>query len=682
MAYTWLQKLCGSAIGVLLFVPVEAQAVGGRVQPTEEAPATVTETAPTAAQAAQDAVQDAADAVKEEAAKAVEAVPADATRVAEDADPIIPEAPAVATPAAVPAQQVAPKVAPETAQQATPAAATETAEGQSPETNGAAHTESTNGFKAVTQDRLEKGTDDPSAWLMYGGSYDSTRFSPLKDINRSNVKKLQAAWMFQTGVPAQFQASPVVADGIMYMTAAFNHVYAINAETGELMWKYDHKLPADMRVCCGPSNRGVAIAGDKVFMATLDARLVALNAQTGAVAWNVEIDEYRKGYSATAAPLVVRDNVVIGIAGGEYGIRGYVDAYDVHTGARKWRRHTTPGEGEPGVETWAGDSWKIGGGPTWITGSYDPEQDVLFWATGNPSPDWNGDVRGGDNLYTDSVLALNPDTGEIKWHFQFTPHDIWDYDGNTDLFLIDVERNGKTVKALAQPNRNGYMYVLDRTSGEFLHGSQYVEKLNWAKGLDEKGRPIVNPEYVPTKEAGNFICPGSVGGKNGSWTAAYSPVTKYMYLPVVESCFQMLKGTATFIQGIPFWGGGFGQTEGDDQSSYGHLSAVDVSTGAIKWRYKDDYPLVGGTMATAGGLVFTGDQKGYALAFDDMTGELLWKFQTGSTVRGQPATYTVNGRQYVAIPSGGGGLAVSIIGENPLVSKGSTLFVFALPEDD
>ena len=560
-----------------------------------------------------------------------------------------------------------------------PPSATPAPPSAKPSQNGASQISD---FKPITHERLLKGTADPSAWLMYGGSYDSTRFSPLTDINRTNVKKLQAAWMFQTGVPAQFQASPVVADGIMYMTAAFNHVYAIQAETGEMLWRYDHPLPSDMRVCCGPSNRGVAISGDKVFMATLDACLVALQAQTGALVWQAEIDDYRKGYSATAAPLIVKDKVIVGIAGGEYGIRGYVDAYDVATGERRWRRHTTPGEGEPGSETWAGDSWKIGGGPTWITGSYDPEQDVIFWATGNPSPDWNGDVREGDNLYTDSVLALDPESGAIKWHFQFTPHDIWDYDGNTDLFLIDVERGGKTVKALAQPNRNGYLYVLDRTSGEFLHGSQYVEKLNWAKGLDEQGRPIVNPEYVPTKEAGKFICPGSVGGKNGSWTAAYSPITKYMYLPVVESCWQMIKGAATFIQGIPFWGGGPGKTEADDQSSYGHLSAVDVSSGAVKWRYKDDYPLVGGTMATAGGLVFTGDQKGYALAFDDTTGELLWKFQTGSTVRGQPATYKVNGRQYVAIPSGGGGLAVSLVGENPLASKGSTLFVFALPEGE
>ena len=536
-------------------------------------------------------------------------------------------------------------------------------------------------LQPVTVERLLKGTDDSSGWLMYGGNYENWRFSSLKDINRQNIKNLQVAWIFQTGIPGQLEAAPIIADGILYLTSSYSHLYALDAATGEPLWKYDHPLPDDLRICCGPTNRGVAIADDKVFMATLDAHLVALDRKTGTVVWNIKMDDYTAGYSSTAAPLVIKDKVIIGIAGGEYGVRGFIDAYDVKTGERKWRRYTIPAAEEKGVETWAGDSWKNGGGPAWVTGSYDVEQNVLFWATGNPSPDWNGDSREGDNLYTNSVLALDPDTGELKWHFQFTPHDVWDYDGNTGMFLLSVQRSGQEVKALAQPNRNGFLYVLDRTSGKYLHSAQYVDQLNWAKGLDESGKPLVDQQYVPMP-GGNkeFICPGNVGGQNGSYSAAYSPVTKYIYVPVIESCGKMEKATAIFIQGIPFWGGGPGAMQGDDQSSYGHLSAIDPTTGSIKWRYVDDYPLVGGTLATAGGLVFTGNQHGYAMAFDDTTGELLWQFQTGSTVRGQPVTYKIGDRQYVAVPSGGGGLAVSLVGENPLMTRGSTLMVFALPK--
>ncbi|MGE0682146.1 MAG: pyrroloquinoline quinone-dependent dehydrogenase [Candidatus Binatia bacterium] len=536
-------------------------------------------------------------------------------------------------------------------------------------------------LKPVTAERLLKGTSDTANWLQYGGNYEGWRFSPLTDVNRQNVKNLQVAWVFQTGAPGQLQASPVVADGIMYLTAADNHLFALDAVTGEPLWKYDHPLPNDLRICCGPGNRGVAIADDKVFMATLDARLVALDRKTGAVVWNTQIDDHKVGYSATLAPLIVKDKIIIGVAGGEYGVRGYLDAYDVKTGERKWRHYTVPIEGEKGVETWAGDSWKNGGGPPWVTGVYDPGMNVLFWATGNPSPDWNGETREGDNLYTNSVLALDPETGERKWYFQFTPHDVWDYDGNTGLFLLDVQRNGETVKALAQPNRNGYLYVLDRATGKYLHGAQYVEQLTWAKGLDENGRPIVDPEFVPM-EGGNpkFICPGNVGGQNGSFAATYSPQTKHIYVPVIESCGKMEKAAAVFIQGNPFWGGGPGTTQGNDGSSYGHLSAIDPTTGKIKWRYKDEYPLVGGALATAGGLVFTGNQPGYALALDDTTGKVLWKFQTGSAIRGQPITYKISGRQYVAVPSGGGGLVVEIVGQYPHTTKGSALVVFALPQ--
>lgn len=536
-------------------------------------------------------------------------------------------------------------------------------------------------LKPVTAARLLQGTADSSSWLMYGGNYENWRYSALQDINRGNVKKLQAAWLFQTGIPGQLEAAPIVADGILYLTASYNHLYALDAATGAALWKYEYPLPGDVRICCGPTNRGVAIADDKVFMATLDARLIALDRKTGTVVWNIKMDDYEAGYSSTAAPLVVEDKVIIGIAGGEYGARGFIDAYDVETGERKWRRYTIPAAGEPGVETWAGDSWKTGGGPAWVTGTYDPEQRVLYWTTGNPSPDWNGDSREGDNLYTNSVLALDPDTGGIKWHFQFTPHDVWDYDATTGLFLVDIEHAGHTVKALAQPNRNGFLYVLDRGAGKFLHGAKYVDQLNWATGLDAAGRAIVDPKYVPMVDGNpEFICPGNVGGQNGSYTAAYSPATKLIYVPVIESCGKMEKETTVFNNGVPYWGGSPGVTQAADQSSYGHLSAISPTTGKIAWRYVDDYPLVGGTLATGGGLVFTGNQSGYALAFDADNGKLLWKFQTGSAIRGQPVTYKLDGRQYVAIPSGGGGLAVTLVGEPPLNTQGSTLVVFALPK--
>lgn len=535
---------------------------------------------------------------------------------------------------------------------------------------------------SVTAERLAKGTDDPSSWLMYGGNFENWRYSSLADINRDNVKKLQAAWLFQTGIPGQLESAPVVADGILYFTASHNNLYALNARTGESLWHYAHEMPSDLRICCGPTNRGVAIAEDKVFMATLDARLLALDRASGEVVWNVELDDYKEGYSATAAPLVVKGLVMIGIAGGEYGARGFIDAFDVATGERRWRRYTIPVAGEPGVESWAGDSWKTGGGPPWVTGTYDPVNDLLYWPTGNPSPDWNGDPRAGDNLYSNSALALDPDSGEMKWYFQYTPHDVWDYDATNGLIVVDTLHDGQLVRAVVQPNRNGYLYVLDAENGKFLHAMQYVDRLNWAKGLDEGGRPIVDEQYVPM-DGGNpeYICPGNVGGNNGSFTYAYSAATKLVYVPTIESCGKMEKALTVFVNGTPFWGGGPGVMEGEDGSSYGHISAIDPASGEIKWRYEDPYPLVGGALATAGGVVFSGNQQGYALALDDTTGKVLWKFQTGSTVRSQPITYTVDGRQYVAIGSGGGGLAVTLVGEVPRRTLGSTLVVFALPPE-
>ena len=542
---------------------------------------------------------------------------------------------------------------------------------------------SAKGTSPVSTERLLQGTENSSDWLMYGGNYGNWRFSPLDDVNKDNVSGLAPAWVFQTGVVGQLSASPVVADGVMYLTAPYNNLWALDAETGEVLWHFEHDMPSDLILCCGPVNRGVAIKDDLLFMATLDARLLAIDLETGEVRWNVEMHDYKIGYSATSAPLIVGDLVVTGIAGGEYAARGFVDAYDSSTGNLEWRKYTVPVAGEPGVETWEGDSWKTGGGPTWSTGTYDPQTNLIYWPVGNPSPDWNGDARLGDNLYTNSVLALHPETGELEWYFQFTPHDVWDYDATNGIVVADVEFEGKTVRALMQANRNGYVYTLDATSGKFLHAFQYTDRLNWSKGLDENGRPEVDPRYVP-KAGGNeeFICPGNVGGNNGSWSYAWSQSTRFMYVPSIESCGKMTKESMEFVQGVPFWGGGPGITEGEVGSAYGVLVAVEPETRKVKWKYQDKYPLMGGALATKGGLVFSGNQSGYALALDDESGEVLWKFQTGSSIRSQPITWQMNGKQFIAIPSGGGGIAAAIVGAPPLETYGSALFVFSLPETD
>lgn len=309
----------------------------------------------------------------------------------------------------------------------------------------------------VTPAMLAEGNGNTATWPLYGGNYANWRYSTLTDITRKNVSRLRPAWLFQPGVVGQFEASPTVVDGVMYVTAAYNNLFALNAATGEMLWHYTHQMPSNIPLCCGPANRGVAVTGNMVIMGTLDAHLIAFDRATGKVLWNTTIDDYNHGYSVTAAPLVIDDKVIIGPAGGEYGVRGFIDAYAVGNGKRLWRRYTIPAKGEKGAETWAGDSYKTGGGPAWTTGTYDPALRLLYWAAGNPSPDWNGDSRAGDNLYSDSVLALDPDTGELKWHFQFTPHDVWDFDGNTGMFLVDTVFDGKPVRALAQPNRNGFL---------------------------------------------------------------------------------------------------------------------------------------------------------------------------------------------------------------------------------
>jgi alcohol dehydrogenase (cytochrome c) len=530
----------------------------------------------------------------------------------------------------------------------------------------------------VTADDLAKHPNDAGRWLLYGGDYRNFRHSPATALTPATVKGLHVVWSAPTGTVGQFETSPVVYGGVMYITTSYDRIMALDAKTGDFLWRYDWTLPGDLRVCCGPVNRGVAIAGDYVLMTTLDAHLIAFDRTTGKVAWNIAIADYKGGYAATGAPLVVGDLAYIGTAGGEYGARGSINAFDTKTGKLVWQIHTVPQAGEPGVETWAGESWKSGGSPAWTTGAYDADTNTLLWTVGNPSPDWNGDARAGDNLYSDSVLALDPKTGKMKWHFQFTPHDVWDYDGNTQLFLVDTIIDGKPVKAIAQPDRNGYFYLLDRTNGKFLRATQYVEQLNWSKGVDAHGRPIVDPAALPLENPTARVCPADLGGMNGSWTGAFDPATGLVYAPSIEACQTFVKGIAVYAKGIPFMGGMPNSIDADAGKSYGLLSAIDVSTGRVKWRYHDARPMMAGVVTTAGGVLFTSNMEGDALAFDQATGEKLWSFRMGGAGRGQPIVYEVDGRTYVAIPSGGWSAIDSLAGAGSMLPEGGHLFVFAL----
>ena len=533
------------------------------------------------------------------------------------------------------------------------------------------------GAGPVDRELLEAAPTRDS-WLHYGGNYASWRHSPITELTPSSASNLRLAWIAQTGVSGQLESSPVIYDGVLYLTSSMNRLLAYDAADGALLWRYDHQNPSDLRICCGPVNRGVGIAGDLVVMGTLDARLLAFDRKTGELAWDTEVIPYAKGFSITSAPLIAEGVAVIGIGGGEYGVRGFFDGYDVETGERLWRHYTVPDAGEPGVETWAGESYRTGGAATWATGSYDPATKTLFWTTGNPSPDWNGDTREGDNLYSDSVLAVDIETGERKWYFQFTPHDVWDYDGNSEVWLVDVQVNEQTVPALVQANRNGYFYVLDRRDGGFLHASQYVHQLNWAT-LDENGRPVVDPAMLPADEPTQRVCPGLAGGNNAAYAGAYSPETGLAYVPTIESCMMFRKGAVVFVEGIPFMGGEPVPVDTAEGKSYGHLAAIDVSTGETKWSYRDPVPMLAGVLSTAGGLVVTGNASGHLLGFDAETGEEVWRYNTGSGIRSHPVAYQYEGRTFLAVGSGGGGVVQTVVGTAPSLPEGSVLLVFELP---
>ena len=369
---------------------------------------------------------------------------------------------------------------------------------------------------------------------------------------------------------------------------------------------------------------------------------------------------------------------IIGIGGGEYGVRGFFDAYNVNTGERVWRHYTVPAAGEPGSETWSGTSNETGGAPAWTIGAYDAELDMLYWTTGNPSPDWNGDARLGDNLFSDSVLAIDPDTGERLWYYQFTPHDVWDYDGNTHLFQVDMDVDGETVKALVQANRNGFFYAINRENGEFIRATSYMEQLNWATAMEPGGRPVINPEALPVEEPTYRVCPGVMGGMNGSTSGSLNADLGLAFVPVIESCQLMQKGIAFHVEGLQFMGGFPISVDAAEEAAYGHITAMDYQTGEVRWRYLDPQPMMAGTLSTEGGLVFTGSLTGHAIALNAETGEEVWRAKLGGGVRSQPVAYEVDGEAYVAIGSSNFQTLSGFVGGDIAIPEGGHLYVFKL----
>ena len=526
----------------------------------------------------------------------------------------------------------------------------------------------------VSAPRLAGSAKEPQNWLIYSGNYSSNRHSLLTQITPANAKNLELKWMYQAAVQGNWQTTPLVVDGIMYLTQRPNDVVALDAKTGRVFWIYRHTLAPTQLVCCGANNRGLAILGDTLFMGTLDAHLIAIDTKSGRPVWTTKVAESKAGYSLTLAPLVVKDKVVVGVGGGEYGIRGFVAAYDARTGKEAWRFYTIPGPGEAGFESWTpcppqsqtfcdSEAWKHGGGSIWVTGSYDPELNLTYWGVGNAGPDWNADQRPGDNLYTDSVVALDADSGRLRWHYQFTPHDRYDYDSVQVPVLADITWNGTPVKAMIWANRNGNFYVLERATGRFLVGKPFV-KVNWMSAFDERGRPIQTPQ-----PAGEPTWPGNQGGTNW-YSPSYSPHTGYFYVPAWENYATIFGGTPVEYQEGRNFGGGANKpyvpvpgapspglrrgpiNNWTEAAATGAVLALDASTGERKWRFAMTDITDSGILTTASDVLFTGGREGYFQALDARTGTLLWKASLGAQIVNGPITYAVDGKQYVATISG------------------------------
>jgi alcohol dehydrogenase (cytochrome c) len=516
----------------------------------------------------------------------------------------------------------------------------------------------------VTYDRILNAAAEPQNWLTYGGTYTSQRYSALTQITPANVGQLEAKWMLQDQVFGAWQSNPLVVDGVMYVTERPNDVMAVDAKTGRVYWLYRYTPAPESKVCCGANNRGVAILGDTLYMGTLDAHLVAIDAKNGRPLWNIAVADVKLAYSITLMPLIVKDKVIVGVGGGEYGIRGFIAAYDAKTGKEAWRFYTIPGPGEKGHDSWRGEDWKYGSASVWVTGSYDPALNLTYWGVGNPGPDWNPSQRPGDNLYSDSVVALDADTGQLKWHFQFTPNDGYDYDSVQVPVLADIIWKGAPAKVMMWANRNGYFYVLDRTTGKFLLGNNFV-KVNWASGLDENGRPIQTPQ-----PSGMPTWPGNQGGTNW-YPPAFSPRTGLFYFSAWENYSSIYRREqATYSPGGNYTGGGPGPNtpvpgapsvgigrrspinNWTDAVGNGAVMALDPQTGKPKWKVTQFDVTDGGMLATASDLLFTGGREGYFHALDAKTGKLLWKASLGGQIVMAPITYQIDGKQYVSVISG------------------------------
>jgi alcohol dehydrogenase (cytochrome c) len=553
----------------------------------------------------------------------------------------------------------------------------------------------------VTEDRLLNADRDAANWLTYRRTYQGWSYSPLAEINTSNVRKLVPRWVFSGGGAGDQKGTPLVNNGIMVTvsvdatdpnvnprTVLRRKVFALDARTGEVLWKHEHKLPEDLtglvKILVGP--RGVAFFNDKIYFGTEDARLVALRARTGEVAWNTTITDYRDGYFVSMAPMAVKGKIVVGMAGpGEMGPRGFVEAFDAETGKSVWRTYTVPGPGESGNDTWPGETWKLGGAAAWNHGTYDPDTNLLYFGTGNPAP-WIAQLRKGDNLYANSVIALDADTGKLKWHFQFIPNEPWDFDTTQEPLVIDVTRDGAKQRAVIQANKLGYVYTLDRTTGKFMSATPFVRLINWGGVDPETGKATVNASLIPTMGGDRLeVCPGLVGAT--SWgSKSYSPRTGYKYIPANEFCMMLgYRGELTYQRGALYTGAVHDHHAKTDLA--GVLRAFDVNTNRIAWEWWNKTPLLSFSLATGGDLVFTGTPEGKVVALDARTGQQLWEFNVGTPVSGGITSYAVAGKQYIAVAAGGNTRAPAWFGKDPRwvdqfkkVNWGDIVAVFALPD--